>query len=126
MTAPLYWLEFQVPGLPRMANASGRSRGFWVINNERKQWKAAVAGALAGRKKPDQPLKRAKVTCTRYSSSAPDFDGLVAGFKPIIDALVDLGILEDDSMKHIGVPTFHWEPVKPKQGCIAVTVQEVR
>lgn len=126
MTQPLYWLEFQVPGLPRMANASGRSRGFWVINNERKLWKAAVANALAGRKKPEFPLKRARVSCTRFSSSAPDFDGLVAGFKPVIDALVDLGVLEDDSLKHIGVPHFEWKPAKPKQGCIAVTVTEVR
>lgn len=31
-----------------------------------------------------------------------DFDGLVGSLKPVVDALVTAGVIEDDSWKHVG------------------------
>jgi hypothetical protein len=39
---------------------------------------------------------------TRHSHRMLDFDGLVGSLKPVVDALVTAGILEDDSWKHLG------------------------
>jgi hypothetical protein len=39
----------------------------------------------------------------------PDSDGLVSGFKVIIDSLVKAGVLIDDNFKVIGMPVYTWE-----------------
>lgn len=74
---------------------------------------------------PKEPLKKARLTITRCSSKAPDYDGLVSGAKPIIDALVKLKIIEDDNISVIGQPTFLWEKGKKGQGKMKVKVEEI-
>lgn len=71
------------------------------------------------------PLERARLTLTRYSSVAPDFDGLVSSFKHIIDGLIDAGVIVGDSMKVIGAPTYLWEKTSPAKGRVKVIVEEV-
>jgi Holliday junction resolvase RusA-like endonuclease len=77
-------------------------------------------------KRPPAPLKRAKLTLVRYSSVSPDFDGLVSSWKAPIDGLIHAGVIEDDSMEHIGVPAFHWEKAPPKRGKIFIGVEEMQ
>lgn len=117
-------VEFEIVGLPRMSNASGRSRGFWAIRQETKKWKDAVT-AIARSKRPPKPLVKAKVTLTRFSSVSPDYDGLVTGFKPVLDGLVAGGILENDKFANIGAPTYLWERAPGGKGKIRVRVEEV-
>lgn len=121
-----YRLEFEIEGLPRMSNASGRSRGHWVMNRETQKWKELAAHTARAKGLPPRPLKRALLTLTRFSSSEPDGDGVVAGFKPIIDGLVVAGVLEDDKWSNTcGLAHYRWEKVKPKQGFLRVVVEEV-
>jgi hypothetical protein len=92
--------------------------------NRKTFWKEQVMYVVAG-KKPPEPLKQAKLTLTRFSTTRPDPDGLTSSFKHIIDGLVLSGILEDDDHDHIGFPTYLWEKVPPKQGKIKIIVEGI-
>lgn len=106
-----------------MGNASGRSRNFWAIKKESDLWKKYVGQVAVPR--PLSPLKRARLTLIRFSSSEPDYDGLVHGFKPIIDGLKEAGVLIDDKFSNIGASNYQWEKCPPKKGRIIVIVEEV-
>jgi hypothetical protein len=119
-----YRLEFELDSLPRMANASGKSRNWRAMHEERKRWKEAVARVAASRR-PPTPLRRARLTLTRFSSVCPDYDGLASGFKAVTDGLVLGGVLEDDSMKHIGIPDFRWEKAPRGKGKVRIVVEQI-
>lgn len=117
-----YILEFELQGLPKMANGS---HGNWRADHGAKMaWRKKVGLALMLKHKPNPPLKLAKATFTRFSSVEPDDDGLTHGFKPIRDALKFYGIIEDDKRKNL-VAEYRWEKAAPKQGKIKVKVEEV-
>lgn len=116
-------LQFELPGLPKRIN-QGHGSHWKARFGEAKKWERQVFLATLG-KKPPQPLKRCKLKLTRFSSVAPDFDGLVYSFKPVVDALRKLGIIENDSMAHIGRPDYRWEKAKPGAGRVRVEIVEV-
>lgn len=118
-----YRLEIEIPGLPKLPNELLR-RSWHVVTKEKNHWLNQV-GLMTIGKKPLTPLKKANISCTRYSSKAPDYDGLTLSFKFPVDALVSLGILEDDSLDHIGVPTFTWERAPEKHGKIKIVVESL-
>lgn len=120
-----YRLVIQIPGLPRMANASGGSRTWQAQHKNTVKWKNLVANYAWKLGRPPAPIKRARVTCIRYSSTPPDADGLVAGFKPLIDGLVAAKVLENDRWENIGMPVYRWEQVPPKAGGVEIWVEEI-
>lgn len=118
-----YVLEFELPGLPKTTNAIGRAH--WAVKvREVRSWTAAVM-ALIAHKRPLEPLSRATLTLTRFSSAEPDYDNLVISFKPVIDALVRAQVLTSDKPSVIGQPEYRWEKAKPRQGMIRVRVEEI-
>lgn len=118
-----YVLEFELPGLPKMANQL--LRGHWIVKHRHAaKWKQAVGRATHGRL-PKAPLASAALCLTRVSSHEPDFDGLVSGFKAIIDGLVEVGVLATDKPSCIGQPQFLWERGKRGAGKVRVKVQSV-
>lgn len=118
-----YILEFAVSGLPRMSNQL--LRGHWRVKHEHtKKWKRATANAvMLNGGVPKHPLEQAKLTCIRVSSNEPDHDGLVSGFKPVIDALVEIGVLKSDKRSCIKTH-YDWEKGPAKFGRIRVRVEE--
>ena len=118
-----YSIEFEIMGLPKLPNQllgrHWRSRA-----GHASQWKDKVFMAI-GRKRPDEALPVARLTMTRFSSSSPDFDGLVGSFKSIVVALVKLGILVNDKPSNIGCPTYLWEKTKQGAGKIKVKVESI-
>lgn len=119
-----FMLEIILPGLPRMTNPSGRSGHWRVIKNERDSWIKSVKSVI-GTHKPPAPLKRAFLTLVRYSSTSPDPDGLVSGFKAIVDGLVRCGVLADDKFTNIGMPVYLWEKVPRGEGRVRIVVHEI-
>jgi hypothetical protein len=116
-----YRLEFELEGLPKNQNA----RLHWrARHKENLLWKKAVWYGTLG-KRPLLPLPRARLTLTRISSVSPDSDNIVAGFKPIIDGLVESKILANDKWENIGMPEYRWEKGAPKQGRVRIVVEEV-
>lgn len=100
-------------------------RGHWRVKHEHaKMWKRATANAvMMNGGLPKEPLTKARLTCIRMSSNEPDYDGLVSGFKPVIDALVEIGVLKSDKPSCI-TTTYLWEKGQPKFGRIRVRVEE--
>lgn len=75
--------------------------------------------------RPAEPLERAHLILTRHSSSEPDFDGLAVSFKPVIDGLVEAGVLANDKSGNIGQPEYRWFKAPMKMGFITVEVREL-
>jgi len=53
-----------------------------------------------------------KITYTRSSVVAPDWDNLAASFKPIGDALVACGVIEDDNPSVVVEFIPRWQKAK--------------
>lgn len=53
-------------------------------------------------KLPPAPLTKANITLIRHSPRMLDFDGCVGSLKPVVDALVTVGVLSDDSWSVVG------------------------
>lgn len=117
-----YRLSFELPILPAMTNKL--STMHWRAKGKAAKEIHRLVG-LAASPRPLKPLPRARMTCTRFSSQVPDYDGLVSSFKHVIDGLVVCGVLEDDSLENIGMPEFHWMRTKPKLGRIEIEVEEI-
>lgn len=120
-----YKLDVIIPILPKTSsNANKNWRGRWA---ESVKIKRMVSDHLPLRLRPESPLKKAKLTLTRYAHGrAPDFDGLVASFKHVVDALTICRIILDDNYEVIGMPKFIHKSAKPKKGFIRVEVEEIK
>jgi Holliday junction resolvase RusA-like endonuclease len=118
-----YVLEIEIPVLPRSQTNNFGSH--WGRSADKKKWLNLVYYAIkeAKRRPPDEPLQSATLTFTRRSSAQPDYDNLVASTKPVLDAFVRLLVIQDDSPKIIGYPTYAWEYAAPKKGGIRVRVE---
>lgn len=117
--------EFIIPDLPKMTNAIGRKH--WINKHkESVKWRRLVAHECNQVKISGLGLEQATLTLTRYSSRPPDADGLVSGFKVVLDAMVRCGVLVDDNYKIIGMPTYRWEyrPTK-KGGMVSIKIEGV-
>ena len=100
-------------------------RGHWRVKHAHAmKWKLAVSLACH-RFKPPQPLNRAVLTLIRASSAEPDTDGLISGFKHIVDGLVECGVLANDRPSNIGIPDYRWEKCAPKRGHVRIKIEEL-
>jgi hypothetical protein len=122
--ADKYSLVLELEGLPRMTNPSGRPVHWAVRMKEAQKWKQLVALVVPPRNRPIQPLSKARLVFIRFSSVSPDADGLVSGFKHIVDGLVQIGVLKNDTFTITGMPEYRWERSKRGQGKVRVEVYE--
>ena len=122
MTDERYSIEFFIPELPRLQTNNYGS--FHARNKDVKKWHALVALATHG-KRPDRPLDKAIVYVTRESPRKCDFDNIVASSKPIVDGLVEMGILVDDNMDVIVDRGYSWKKVPGKKQGMRLMVVEI-
>ena len=118
-------IKFSLPGLPKVTtNANSNWKARWV---EAKKWKRAVENTLVyGQLVPKEPFTKATLTLERFAfGRQPDADNLRSSFKHVVDALVKVGVIFDDSVDVIGEPVCIWHKAKPKQGMITVTVESI-
>ncbi len=117
-------IEFTLKGLPKVTN---RQNVHWRVKHaESKKWKLATAfecqHAILKHHLNALPFDRAVLTLTRHSSREPDFDGLVSGFKHVIDGIVASTLIRDDKSQTIGQPTYKWEYARPNKSFITVRI----
>lgn len=115
-----YALEFEIEDLPKLPNQLMYKHWTFAHGNAKK-WKTLVRMNVHYLR-PKDPLHRARLVLTRFSSNEPDFDGLAGSFKPVIDGLVAAKVLVDDKSSNIGQPTYKWEKCKRGEGFIKVEV----
>lgn len=122
-----YLLEFELEGLPSL-QVAGSGGGHWRKRHaEAKRWKQAVRGAvLENFHLPDEPLTRVRMRCERFSTREPDWDNLVASFKPIRDGLVEIGVMVDDKPSVLVACEHRWFKAKRGQGKIRVRLDAVQ
>lgn len=118
-----YRLEIDVPGLPETVNQI-LSMSLRARMRQKKVWKNIVWLLTAG-KRPPAPLKRARLTLTRHSTTRPDPDGLTSSFKHIIDGLVVARILENDRYDNISFPAYEWAHAPAGKGHCTVLVEGI-
>lgn len=115
-------LEFEINGLPPTTNGS---HGHWaVVARERKKWRDSVR-MVAYYRRPPSPLEKAKLTLTRCSCRATDYDNRVISFKPVVDGLVDAKVLAGDTDSVIVERHYPFEKVGMREGKIRVRVEAV-
>jgi hypothetical protein len=116
-----YRLIFEIEDLPKMANITSGKSHWRYAHVEAKKWQVLVHAAI-GSQRPPEPLLRATLHLTRFSSSQPDYDGLVRGFKSIVDGLVRSGVLVNDKLENTGAWNCSWERAPKNQGKVRVEV----
>ena len=117
-----YVLHLVIPGLVGMNTAATRRHRF-VQYREAQAIKAEVV-ALVGTRRPQKPLGRARVTCTRFSASEPDFENMALASKHHLDALVECRVLLDDSPQYVE-REYRWEKAPRKHGRMEILVEEL-
>ena len=112
----MYSLKIEIDSLPKSLNKKLRSH-FHKNKKENDSWDRMIYFKCL-RLLPVKPLSKAKIKLIRHSHRTLDFDNCVASMKPVVDALVDCGVLSDDSWKVLG----KWEVdqvFRPKKnGCL--------
>jgi Holliday junction resolvase RusA-like endonuclease len=117
----MFKLEITLPFLTKPINA--QSKNWRAVHADRKKIKESVAWRVKGLE-PKHPLRKAWVECERHSSNSPDYDGLVSSFKSVIDGLTEAGVIEDDNMEIIGMPSFRWFKAPKGKGFIVIRVYD--
>ncbi len=116
-------LFLEIHGLPKILS-NGSQRNFWARENEKKRWKGMAIAAVRLKAWFREPLKKARIVFTRYSSREPDSDNLAISFKAIRDGLVQAGVIIDDKPSVLEA-IYKWQKASPKQGRITIEVYEV-
>lgn len=116
-----YILEITLYGLPK----TNAGHTHWAkAGAERRKWRKH-ASSLAFPQRPRSPLSKCRLTCTRFSTVAPDYDNLSISFKSVIDGLKDAKIIVDDKPSCVVDRKYLWEKAKRGQGRITVRVEEI-
>lgn len=144
---PHYRLQVRLP-FATPTNASD-SKHYSARSSMVRKLSKAFSVLVPDRLRPEQPLRRAAVTCTRFSSVRPDFDGLVHSFKYVLDCTharrakggsnqghaggagrAHIGgrrsILLDDRWSVIGQPRYEWKAVPKQQATFVEIIIEDR
>ncbi len=120
----MYKLDIQLHSLPDSLNKGlrGHRMKYFAKN---KRWDLLIFGMVRNRL-PDKPLTKARITIVRHFWRQLDYDGLVGSMKPIVDALVDAGVLADDNYKVTG-PWIVTQEHRPKSAgpLLTVCVEEI-
>jgi Holliday junction resolvase RusA-like endonuclease len=119
----MYEADFWIPELPTL---QADQMMLAVRSRYRKRWRKLIGELVVyERQKPDAPLVEATLICTRYSKKAPDYGNLVYSFKPLVDGLVEHGVLKDDSMDVLKIEIYHWEKRGEGEG-VEIKVRQLR
>lgn len=110
--------------LPPLTNEKIGRKAYW-FQSLRKKYEVILKERLYF-VIPKIPYRRARIWYTRFSSKCPDYDGLVDSFKQIQDCLVNIGLIENDSMRHIGKPQYDWVEIPVfEKGKIRIVIEPI-
>jgi Holliday junction resolvase RusA-like endonuclease len=101
MTTTSLTLPFGLPGYNEMIQVA-RGNKYASAKQKKKYTKLVEKELIAQHCIPDKPLISISVDCIwTESRHARDPDNIRAGIKYVLDAMVNTGVLKDDSMKYV-------------------------
>lgn len=118
-------LHFLIGELPDTVNQSRKRSGWQAISRNADHWRRMIHDKVVQHGKPALPFAKARLTLIRHSSREPDYDGLVASFKVVIDGLVKAGVIMDDKRDVIGIPDYRHQKAPRDKGMIEVICEEI-
>ena len=118
----MYKLDLTLHSLPDSLNKGLRAHRFKYHQKNRK-WDLLIAGIVRDRL-PPTPLKKAHIRIVRHFWRTLDYDGLVGSMKPVVDALVSAGVIEDDRWNVLGAWDVSQE-FRPKKDGPLLEIQVV-
>lgn len=122
MSAKPYALEIELDGLPKLQSGAW---GHWRTRRKHdERWKDLIGWEVVRLGPPPKLLDFASVECIRFSTREPDWDNLVASFKPLIDGLIGT-VLVDDSPTRL-VRRYGWTKTDRGRGRMRIYVEERR
>jgi hypothetical protein len=120
----MYHIELTLHSVPLPLNKALR-RHYLKRHRLNKRWELLIAGVSRG-KLPPEPLKKARLTITRHAYRSLDYDGLVGSLKPVVDALVSVGILSDDRWSVTGAWVVDQQFRRKAEGSLlTISVDEI-
>jgi len=120
----MYKLDVTLHSLPDSLNKGLRTHRL-KYNQKNKRWDLLIFG-MVRHKLPPKPITKARITIVRHFWRTLDYDGLVGSMKPIVDALVDAGVLSDDTWKVTGPWVIDQQFRSKKEGpLLTVCVEEM-
>lgn len=94
-------LSFGLPGLNEMINVA-RTNRYASAKQKKTNTKKVEKELIAQYCIPETPMTSISINCIwTESGRARDPDNIRVGIKYILDAMVNTGVLKDDSMKHV-------------------------
>jgi hypothetical protein len=110
-------IRIEIPEVAPMLNGSGGLKNMHYRNymKLRAKWVDLIRDHTTAR-----ILGPVHLTYIRSSVQAPDWDNLCASFKPIGDALVDNGVIQDDNPKIIETFTPVWRKAKNNSDLLTI------
>lgn len=114
--------RIEVPGIPPSPNASS-GRHWGTIARDRRKFRGdAKLLALPFVRARGQPLDRVRITITivRHGGRPFDPDAAISLVKPIIDGIVDAGLLRDDGPRYV-----EYAPAQQRLGPHKMTIIEL-
>jgi len=86
-------------------------QGYWATAKGRRAWLEASVAVLEAAGVPHCHRVRATLFYTPKQDRRRDPDNLVASYKPVVDALVVAGVLDDDTQEYVDRV---WPVIRPK------------
>lgn len=109
-----------------------KSMHWMKYRNLRMMWRIWVLSqGLGGSLPKEGPIDRAALVIERHCSGLLDWDNAYGGLKPLLDCLVKktsknpqgLGLIEDDSPRHMPYPPVMFQrPAPPKKGFTIINI----
>jgi len=102
MTSKIYLtLPFGLPGLNEMIDVA-RANRYASAKQKKKYTRLVEKELIAQHCIPETPMESISINCIwTESGRARDPDNIRVGIKYILDAMVNTGVLKDDSMKYV-------------------------
>lgn len=120
----MQYIKLTLSSIPDSLNVKLRTNRH-ALNRESKKWDFLISQAADGLI-PAEPFKKAQVTMIRHSHRMLDFDGMVGSLKPVMDAIVSTGIVEDDRWGVVGAWTVDQKFRPEKDGpLLEIIVTEI-
>ncbi|PTM58360.1 hypothetical protein [Desmospora activa] len=92
-------IQIEVPGIPPSLNQM-RNMHYYKLNRVKREW-ARLISIVSAARRPSKPFERVVVTLTYHFPDKRRRDPDNYSGKFIMDALVDMGFLIDDSFDHV-------------------------